>query len=177
MRTMHWIATLGIGTAMAIGAVAGTASASSPHPHGVGPDYVGCTFTIAGPATLYADASFNHPIGGKHTGAKVTSEDYCPYFQEGFHDVRLSAGGTGYFYASNLVKPAPFPTVESRYLISGTVNVRTGPSTTRGAVIGQKTRGQMVTSPLGKDDFSNNGFAEVLLSSGNLGWISSAYLQ
>jgi len=61
--------------------------------------------------------------------------------------------------------------------ITGTVNVRNAPSTSRGAIIGHKSKGAVVRSPLYKDDFSNNGFAEVLLGNGNIGWISSAYVD
>lgn len=179
MRTLHRMATVGVGAAMTVAAIGGAASASTPKAHSVSPNYLGCTFTVSGPASYYADASFNHPIGGKHTGEKVTSELECAYFQSGFHSVRLSGGGTGYFWAANLVHPTPVPDVEARYKVTGTVNVRSAPSTdgNRSKVVGQKHAGDIVTSGLYKNDFSNNGFAEVNLGSGDIGWISSAYVQ
>jgi len=53
--------------------------------------------------------------------------------------------------------------------------VRRGPSTSHGAIIGVKTKGQVVKSPDYKDGiFLNNGFAEVLMGQRHIGWISSS---
>ena len=135
--------------------------------------------TITHPASIYVSPSFTNGRWnyGKHTGARVTSSYDCWYFQNGFHEVTLSSGDVGYIYASDLGHPSPLPSVASRYKITGSVHVRNAPSTTRGAIIGTKTAGQIVTSPAYKGYFDNNGFAEVLMGNGNIGWISSAFVE
>lgn len=182
---LNRLAGIGAGATMLVGLVSGglaganAAGAATPKADVVRPSYIGCTFTISHPTPIYKKASFTGGTygGGKHTGQVVTSEYSCAYFDAGFHSVRLSGGGTGYIYASDLSKPSPQPSVQSRYVITGSVNVRNAPSTTHGAVIATKSKGQVVTSPAYKNDFSNNGFAEVLMGNGNIGWISSAYVN
>jgi hypothetical protein len=180
MNTVRRLAGIGVGVAMlAVGAAHGAGAATPVKSASVTPDYTACSFTITHPTVIYKHASFTggHFGGGKHTGQKVTSSWNCPYFDNGFHQVSLAGGGEGWIYATDLGRPSPAPSVQSRYQITGTVNVRNAPSTTHGAVIGTKSKGQIVTSPLGKSDFENGGFAEVLMGNGNLGWISSAYVQ
>jgi len=180
MHTARRLAGIGVGVAMlAVGAAHGAGAATPTQSGSVQPNYIGCTMTVGHPTAIYKHASFTGGTyhGGKHTGQKVTASYECSYFDNGFHDVRLAGGGTGYIYAADLVKPRATPSINSRYSITGTVNVRNAPSTSRGAIIGHKSKGAVVRSPLYKDDFSNNGFAEVLLGNGNIGWISSAYVD
>lgn len=173
MRTISRLATAGAGAAMLIGGIAGAASASTAQPA-----LTACHLTVSHPTVVYKQAGFGaHYGGGKHTGDGVTSSWSCADYDNGFHQVNLSGGGDGWIYASDLNGPNPTPPVESRYKITGTVNVRNAPSTTYGSVISVKKAGQIVTSPLWKNDFSNNGFAEVLMGNGNIGWISSAYVE
>jgi len=182
MRTLTRLAGIGAGAAMLIGGAAAGASAATPPTKAAAahPSQLNCTFTITHPTVVYKHASFarGHFSGGKHTGQVVTSDAICRYFIKGFHRVRLAGGGTGWIYAANLGKPSPRPEWISSYRVTGTVNVRSGPSTSHGAIIGVKTKGQVVKSPDYKDGiFLNNGFAEVLMGNGNIGWISSKYVK
>jgi len=176
MRNIIRLASVGIGAALSIGTIAGVAGAASP---AAAPQYVGSTFTVSHATYLWDQPGGPNArsIGGKHTGAKVTSADEAAYFDNGYHSVNLSSGKTAWIYASDIVKPAPSPATHARYQVTGTVNVRNAPSTTAGAVVGTKKKGDIVSSGLYNDDFSNNGFAEVTLGNGNIGWISSAFVQ
>jgi hypothetical protein len=185
MHAIRRLAGIGVGVAMLAGGAATAAGASTPVNAGaakaasVQPDYTACSMTVTHPTAIYKNASFTggHYGGGKHTGQGVTSSWGCAYFQNGFHQVNLSGGGDGWIYTSDLGRARPGMTVESRYRITGSVNVRNAPSTTYGKVIGTKTKGQIVTSPIDKNDFNNGGFAEVLMGNGSVGWISSAFVQ
>jgi len=185
MHARTRLAIAGVGTTLALGVIAGTASAAShdkpatPARPAVSPDFTACSWTISGPTLIYSHPDFNsHPLAGKHSGNVVTSPIECgTYYDNGFTYVNMSSGKVGWVYAGNIVHPKPTPPTRSRYLVTGTVNIRTAPSTVRGAVIRQKHKGDVVTSPGYKNNFYSNGFAPINLGNGDVGWISSAFLQ
>lgn len=171
MRSLHRLAALGIGAAVAVGTLTSAASAA-PAPAAS----TQCTFTVDGPALYYPTDAFTVATGGKHTGSKVTSTASCASFSHGFHPLTRSNGSTVWMYTTHLTKPSPALPVVSRYVVTGTVKVRTAPNPRYGKAIGTKVAGQTVSSPWPKGYFPNN-FAQVILSNGSSGWMSSLYLR
>lgn len=153
---------------------AASAAPSAPGLHG----QTECTFTVHGPAYLWDAPSYRSTIiGGKHTGDVVTSPDTCTYYYEGFHSVTRSNGTVAFIFASNLVHPAPALHNVSTWTLTSTAHVLDGPNS--GNILGTKTAGQTVTSPLPKnyDNGGNYDYVEVILATGNVGWIYASHLS
>lgn len=175
MRTLHRFASLGAGALLAaLGGVVGPAAASTAPgatPHAA----AACTLTVSGPAYYYPTDAFTKPVGGKHTGDKVTSASSCATYSHGFHPL-VTGQGTVWMYTIHLIHPSPPLPVVSRYTVAATTNVRTAPNPRYGTTISTKHAGDVVSSPWPRGYFPNN-FAQVILSNGNTAWMPSTYLR
>lgn len=175
--TARPLAALGLAGALAVGAVAGL---------GVGPADAAtsagltthCTLTVRHPANVYKGYRGEGLIGiSKHTGDKVTSEDSYRLYRYGFdayHEVNLASGGRGYMLAYDLGPVTPVPATVDYYTVTvDRATVRNAPygTTWSSSPIVLKARGQRMATGWSKGEGQLDGFDQVLLANGSIGWV------